>query len=224
MKIVRLVPNFANTDDVLKKYCRKYFKAPCSLELVYLPFVLFRYRIDLTLLFGKKKTEKGLFLVDLLQGIPINIKRNTKFVFKSRDLQEKFRDLIDSNAVENKKTIVVSIEPDEVDQEQVLPIVLDEDTAIKKGKNLLMYDLMKLTGSFRYKSIDIIPEPERKILYYPHWLIYYRDKKNQMRFDVLDGLNGQKEGGQIIRSIKIGLVEKHKTTENSYLEKGVTEN
>ena len=150
MKIVRLVPNFANTDDVLKKYCRKYFKAPCSLELVYLPFVLFRYRIDLTLLFGKKKTEKGLFLVDLLQGIPINIKRNTKFVFKTLDLQEKFRDLIDSNSVENKKTTVVSIEPDEVDQEQVLPIVLDEDTAIKKGKNLLMYDLMKLTGSFRY--------------------------------------------------------------------------
>ncbi|MHC4104077.1 MAG: hypothetical protein ACYSR9_03995, partial [Planctomycetota bacterium] len=221
MKIVRLVPKFANTDDVLKKYCRKYFKAPCSLELVYLPFVLFRYRIDLTLLFGKKKTEKGLFLVDLLQGIPINIKKNTKFVFKTHDLQEKFRDLIDSNSVENKKTTVVSIEPDEVNQEQVLPIVLDEDTAIKKGKNLLMYDLMKLTGSFRYKSIDIIPEPERKILYYPHWLIYYRDKKNQMRFDVLDGLNGQKEGGQIIRSIKIGLVEKHKTTEKSYLEKGV---
>jgi hypothetical protein len=224
MKIVRLVPKFANTDDVLKKYCRKYFKAPCSLELVYLPFVLFRYRIDLTLLFGKKKTERGLFLVDLLQGIPINIKKNTKFIFKTHDLQEKFRDLIDSNSVENKKTTVVSIEPDEVNQEQVLPIVLDEDTAIKKGKNLLMYDLMKLTGSFRYKSIDIIPEPERKILYYPHWLIYYRDKKNQMRFDVLDGLNGQKEGGQIIRSIKIGLVEKHKTTEKSYLEKGVAEN
>jgi hypothetical protein len=224
MKIIRLVPKFANTDDVLKRYCRKYFKAPRSLELVYLPFVLFRYRIDLTLLFGKKKTEKGLFLVDLLQGIPINIKKNTKFVFKTHDLQEKFKDLIDSNSVENKKTTVVSIEPDEVDREQVLPVVLDEEAAIKKGKNLLMYDLMKLTGSFRYKSVDIIPEPERKILYYPHWLIYYRDKKNQMRFDVIDGLNGQKEGGQIIRSIKIGLVEKHKTTEHSYLEKGVSKN
>jgi hypothetical protein len=160
----------------------------------------------------------------LLQGIPINIKRNTKFDFKECGLQEEFKELLGSDLVENKKTTVVSIEPCEVDEEQILPMVLDEETAIKKGKNLLMYDLMKLTGSVRYRRVDIIPEPETKILYYPHWLIYYRDKKNQMRFDVLDAINGQKEGGQIIKSIKIGLVEKHKNMENIYLAEGVNEN
>jgi len=206
MKIVRLVPRLSDADEVLKKYCRKNFKAPCSLELVYLPFV-------------KKKSEKGLFLVDLLQGIPVNIKRNTKFDFRQCDLEAEFKELLSSNSVENKKTIIVSVEPEEVDEQQVLPAVLDEETAIKKGKNLLMYDLMKLTGSLRYRSVDIIPEPETKKLYHPYWLIYFRDKKKQMRFDVLDALSGQKEGGQIIRSIKIGLLKKHEN-----LIKGVSEN
>jgi len=220
MKITRLVPRLSNSDDVIKKYCRKNFKTPCSLELIYLPFVLFRYRIDLTLLFGKKKTEKGLFLVDLLQGIPINIKRNTKFEFKKPDLQEEFKELLGSDSGQNDKNTVL-IESEEVKEEQVLPIVLEEHTAIKRGKNLLMYDIMKLTGSLRYRSIDIIPHPETKVLHYPYWLIYYRDKKNRMRFDVLDALSGQKEGGQIIKSIKIGLVKKT-DSENLYFTEGVS--
>jgi hypothetical protein len=33
---------------------------------------------------------------------------------------------------------------------------------------------------------------------------------------------GQKEGGQITKSVKIGLVEKHKNPENIYLEEGVS--
>lgn len=227
MKVVRLVPRLSNSDDVIKKYCRKNFKAPCSLELIYLPFVLFRYKIDLTLLFGKRKTEKGLFLVDLLQGIPINVKKNTKFELKDSGLQAEFKellglDLIEDGKNDNKNT--VSIESEEVEQEQVLPIVLEEHTAIKRGKNLLMYDIMKLTGGLRYRRIDVIPLPETKTLYYPYWLIYYRDRKNKMQFDVLDGLSGQKEGGQIIKSVKIGLVEKQAHCENPYFAEGVSKN
>jgi len=230
MKIIRLVPRLSDADDVIKRYCRKTFKAPCSLELVYLPFVLFRYRIELTSLFGKRRIEKGIFLADSLQGIPINIKKNTKFVFEDGRLQEEFKGLIGSALIDSSvvikddKTVTVLIEKEQVPAEQVLPKVLDEQASIKKGKNLLMYDIMKLTGSLRYRSVDIVPEPGTKTLYYPYWLIYYRDKKNKMRFDVLDGLSGQKEGGQIIKSVKIGLVEKHKNLENIYLEEGVSRN
>jgi hypothetical protein len=231
MKVVSLVPRFADSDDVLKRYCRKNFKAPCSVELVYVPFVLFRYRIELTSLFGKRKTEKGIFLVDSLQGIPVNIKKNTKFVLRDEGLRRPFDGLLGSSLInptdlikKDDKAITVSIESQDVAEEQVLPEVLDEKAAIKAGKNLLMYDIMKLTGSLRYRRVDVVPEPQTQTLYYPYWLLYYRNKKNQMRFDVLDALTGQKEGGQIIRSIKIGLVEKHKNPQNVNLEKGVSEN
>jgi len=223
MRIVRLVPRLADADYVLKKYCRKSFKAPCSLELVYLPFVLFRYTIELTSLFGKKKTEKGLFLVDLLQGIPINIKRYTGFEFTDSNLQEQFSKLLNWVPIGGKKNIVL-IETEEVEQEQVLPRVLEEQVAIEKGKSLLMYDIMKLAGSLRYRSLDVIPLPGTKTLYYPYWLIYYRNRKGVMQFDVIDGLSGQKEGGQIIESVKIGLVEKQKNSENLHLVKGASEN
>ncbi len=223
MRIVRLVPRFANAEDVLKKYCRKNFKAPCSLELVYLPFVLFRYTIELISLFGKKKTEKGLFLVDLLQGIPINIKKYTGFEFTDSNLQEQFSKLLNWVPIGGKKNIVL-IETEEVEQEQVLPRVLEEQVAIEKGKSLLMYDIMKLAGSLRYRSLDVIPLPGTKTLYYPYWLIYYRNRKGVMQFDVTDGLSGQKEGGQIIKSVKIGLVEKQKNSVNLHLVKGASEN
>ncbi len=230
MKIVRLVPRLSDADDVIKRYCRKTFKAPRSVELVYVPFVLFKYRIELVSLFGKRKTEKGIFLADSLQGIPINIKKNTKFVFEDGRLQEEFKGLIgsalidSSDVIKDGKTITVLVEKEQVPEEQVLPKVLDDQAAVKRGKNLLMYDIMKLTGGLRYRRVDIIPEPETKTLYYPYWLIYYRDKKDRMRFDVLDSLSGQKEGGQIIKSVKIGLFEKHKNPENIYLEEGVSRN
>lgn len=230
MKIVRLVPRLSDADDVIKRYCRKTFKAPCSVELIYVPFVLFRYRIELVSLFGKRKTEKGIFLADSLQGIPINIKNNTKFVFEDGCLQEEFKGLIgsalidSSDVIKDGKIITVLVEKEQIPEEQVLPKVLDDQAAVKRGKNLLMYDIMKLTGGLRYRRVDIIPEPETKTLYYPYWLIYYRDKKDRMRFDVLDSLSGQKEGGQIIKSVKIGLFEKHKNPENIYLEEGVSRN
>lgn len=209
MNILRLVPKFADPDDVIKKYCRKYFKAPCSIELIHLPFVLFKYEINLISILGKSKSEKGLFLVDMLQGIPVNIKKNTKFEFTTPDLEPQFQNILDGLDPNQKYKTSVTIEPKEIDQEQILPKVLTEDEAIKRGKNLLMYDIMKITGSFRYRKIDIVPHLQTKILYYPHWLIYYRNKNNEILFDVIDGLTSQKEGGQIIKSIKTGLVKKH---------------
>ena len=209
MKITRLVPEYADADHVLKRYCRKNFKAPCSLELVYMPFVLFDYKIDTLSLFGKRKSEAGLFLVDLSQGIPINIKKNTFFDFIDADLKKQFCKLTGEDSLKDEKTVIVKIQSEEVDSQQLLPSVIDVQTALEKGRKLLMYDLMKLAGALRYKKVDVVPGLQRKVLYYPHWLIYYRDRKNNMKFDVFDALNGQKEGGQIIRSVKIGLLKKH---------------
>jgi hypothetical protein len=181
--------------------------------------VLFGYKIELTSLFGRKKTEYGLFLADLVQAIPVNIKKDTKFEFRNPELRNEFAKIHSSAATEDKKNTIL-IETEDVEEEQVLPIVLQEQAAIKQGKSLLMYDVMKLAGSLRYRRVDIIPLPGAKTIYYPYWLIYFRDRKGKMQFDVLDGLSGQKEGGQIIKSVKTGLVEKHKISENLHLVKG----
>jgi len=223
MKIVRFVPRFAEADEVLKKYCRKNFKAPCSLELVYLPFVLFRYKIELTSMFGRKKNEYGLLLADLLQAIPVNVRKGTEFEFRNSDLQNEFAELLDSFPAENKKNVIL-VETADVQAGQVLPVVLQEQAAIEAGKSWLKYDIMRLAGSLRYRRLDVTPLPEAKTVYYPYWLIYFRDRKGKMQFDVLDGLSGQKEGGQIIKSVKIGLVEKQKISQNLHSVKGGSEN
>jgi hypothetical protein len=182
-------------------------------------------------MFGRKKNEYGLFLADLVQAIPVNIKKGTKFEFRNPELQNEFAELLDSPATEDKKLArrsfggnIILIETEDVEQEQVLPIVLQEQAAIEAGRSLLKYDVMKLAGGLRYRRLDITPLPEAKTVYYPYWLVYYRDRKGKMQFDVLDGLSGQKEGGQIIKSVKIGLVEKHKISQNLHLVKGGSEN
>ena len=79
MRIIRFARSTELTsDEVLRRFCAKSFKTPDAVELVYLPFVLFRYTIDLVTLFNRKKSAEGVFLADKIQGIPINVKDNTK--------------------------------------------------------------------------------------------------------------------------------------------------
>jgi hypothetical protein len=49
--------------------------------------------------------------------------------------------------------------------------------------------------------------------------VYGKCQYGLWKFDVSDALNGQKEGGQIIKSVKIGLLKKHEN-----LTEGVSEN
>ena len=209
MNIVRLVPGYSNPDDMISRFCAKSFKSPYSVELIYLPFVLFLYKIEMSGFFSAKKNEKGLFMVDLIQGIPVNIKKNTRFKIE-KGLQKDFDIFNELFTIrEDNKTKTISIESKKVEADKVLPTVMDEMTAIKTGKKLLRYDIMRLIGNLRYRRIEIIPNPDTRLLYYPYWLIYYRNRHAQMKFVVLDGLSGQKEGGQIVDSIEIGLVKKH---------------
>lgn len=209
MNILTFAPLSSNPDQAVRKFCSKTLKIPYAAELLYLPYVLFRYKIELTPFFGRKKTEESLFLVDRLQGTPMNIRKKTRFELKG-ELQrefEAFKDLFHPS--KNEKTTAV-IQRKEVKEDHVLPGILEEEEAIKKGKHLLMYDLMRISGNLRYRRMDIAPFPETKIVYYPYWIIYYRNKKEKMEFVVYDGMSGEKEKGQVIESIKLGLVKKQK--------------
>jgi hypothetical protein len=215
MILTRFVPQSPNPENIIQKFCAKSLKIPYATELLYLPFLLFRYRIVLSSFLGKERTEQGLFLADLVQGTPMNIKKNTVFDIAedlSRDFEEFFNLFPQAKNFKNR----VAIQKARIKEEQVLPIVLEEETALVRGKNLLRYDLMRVAGGLRFRKMEIIADSKRKILYYPYWLVYYRDKKDRMRFEVFDGLSGQKERGQIVKSIKIGLVKKGTPSKNSF--------
>ena len=205
MKIVRLVPTVVNSDDAVREFTGRSIKIPYSVELVYLPFLLFKYRINILSFFGREKTDEGLFLVDMLQGMPVNIKRDTKFKI-SPALQEGFSLLVNvSMAGYDVKKNPLAMEECEIEEEKILPAVLGEDEAVKKGIGLMRYDMMRLAGSFRYRKINILPQPCGRMVYYPYWLIYYRTNHGAVKFAVLDALNKRIEGGEVIKSVKIGL-------------------
>lgn len=210
MRILRFVPRFQEPEEMLRKYCARNFKTPHSLELVYLPFVLFRYRIVLRSFKGKEKTARGFFLADLVQGVPINIRRDTwlDVCGEIRETDESWGEF-GGRCAGSKLRIPV----DRLDaaESQILPADLEPESAIQRAKKLLRYDIMRLAGGLRYKDVDIVPEPPVHVLHYPHWLVYVR-KKGDVRMEVLDALTGQKERGQLVDSIKLGLVRKHQTS------------
>ncbi len=209
MKIDILAPRLSEPDEAVRKFCAKNFKTPCSVEMIFLPFVLFTYRISLTRLLGEEKAERGLFLVDLMQGVPINIRKKT-VIEVDQELKEEFGFILSFSVPDNNKRNKVRVERRTVEEKHVMPILLGMDEAIDKGKTLLRYDIMRLAGHLSYRKMSIFPEPKRKVLYYPYWLIYYRNRRGEMRYDVLDALSGQKEGGQIANSIKMGLLKNTK--------------
>jgi len=209
MNIVSFIPAFSDPEDVVRKFCARSFKVPYSLELVYLPFVLFKYHVRLTQFFGKTRIKEGLFLVDMAQGIPVNIKTETFFEVEET-LKKYFGALLPPLQPEDKKKArTVALEGRDVSEEQVLPPILNESEAIGRGKTLLRYDLMRLAGNLRYRMFEIIPSSETKVLYYPYWIVYYRSGQGEMKFGIIDGLSGQKESGEIVTSIKMSLARKH---------------
>jgi len=220
MNILRLVPNLASSDEALRKFCRKNFKTPYSLEMVYLPFVLFRYRIEMTAHSGRTKTERGLFMADLLQGIPVNIRKATRLEVRE-DLRGEFEgwlDLLDPGLNPKNRAAIGAFQAAE---DEVLPAVLDIGSAIQKGKKLLRYDVMRIAGGMRYRGIEIIPEPETKTLHYPYWIIYFKNRKGELTFSVLDGVTGEKESRQVLNSIKLGLVRQRHPAPGAAISTGV---
>jgi hypothetical protein len=119
-----------------------------------------------------------------------------------------------SAAGKKKDEGAIRVGTQEIAATQILPVVLDYEEAIARGKRLLRYDLMRLAGSLRHRKWEMTIHPEMAVVYYPFWLIYYRNRRGEMQLGVVDGLNGRREGGEIAASIKKGLWEKkHGKTE-----------
>jgi hypothetical protein len=148
----------------------------------------------------------GLLCADLLQGLPMAISRATRFAL-GEDLRKELSDFAGHLDPPRPKRHVL-VERREVPDGQVLPGVLDEAAAVERAKAVLRYDLMRLFGGLRFRRIEIAAAAGGKVLYYPFWLVYYRDRRGRMRFDAFDALSGQKEKGEIARSIKLGLLKK----------------
>jgi hypothetical protein len=206
MDIIRFTPSVKTHEDALKVFCSKSIKIPYSTEMVYLPYLLFAYSISQSFITGKKNTSRGLFLVDLVQGLPMNIKNKTMFEI-SPALEKEMKALIGDFPVGQNKKNPLSIDREDIDEEKILPALMDDEEAISKGRKLFMYDVMKFSGSFRKAEITALEE--RKRIYYPYWLIYYKDRKGTTAFSVFDALNRNRESGDLKRSINLALVKKH---------------
>lgn len=219
MNILSFAPLETTPDEIIKKFWFKSFKIPFAVELLYMPYLFFEYRIELTPFFGRPKSEKGFFLVDLLLGTPMNIQKNISFEM-SDDLKKEFEGFGDlfyapKNDRDKKK---VKLQKKEAEESQILPILLKEKDAQEKGKKLLRYDIMRVAGALRYRKMDIVCQPKTIILHYPYWVVYYRDRRKMMRFDAFDGLSGAKERGEIFQCLKLGLTKKGEVRENGQTE------
>ena len=206
MKIIRFTPTVKTQETALKAFCSKSIRIPYSIEMVYLPYLLFAYSIIQSFITGKKNKSRGLFLVDLVQGIPVNIKNKTMFEI-SPALEKEMKTLIGDFPVGQNRKNPLAIDRENIEEDKLMPVLLEEEEAISRGRKLLMYDIMKFSGPFRKSEITALDE--RKQVYYPYWLIYYKDRKGTTDFAVLDALNRNRETGDIKRSISLALVKKH---------------
>lgn len=206
MDILHLSPRSKSPDEVLHRFAAKSLKTPFSVELVYLPFVLFRFRIERTTFSRARTAEEGLFLADLVQGSPMNILKGTAFELEDEAKREldRFHDLM-ASPLRPKRTVTIG--KSDIPEDRIIAAAIRAETAIDTAKKVYRYDLMRVTGGLRFRRMEITVLPPVKTLYYPFWLVYYRDKKSKMRFDVYDGLLNRRERGEIVRSIKLGLIK-----------------
>jgi hypothetical protein len=206
VNVLRFVPVFVDAEDVVHRFGRRSFRAPFSLEMIHVPHVLFRYRVSWTPFFGGIKSAEGLFGADLVQGRPMNIAKSTKFVMED-GLRNELAELV-SLLDPPKPKRTVGIERREIPEEKLLPAVLDEAAAVERARSVFKYDLMRLVGGLRVRSMEIKPLPGARTVYYPYWLLYHKGRDGAMRFDPFDALSGQRERGDTAQTIKIALLKK----------------
>ncbi len=208
MRILLFSPQLATPEQAAQKFCTRTLKIPHSAELLYLPFVLFKYSVAMTRFSGWPKTFEGIFLADLVRGVPMNIRKKTTFRVDPRLQAElaRFTALLAPSGEDHKDA--VTIESRDIPETQVLPAVLERREAMARAKSVYRYDIIRLAGGWRYRRLDIWLHPETKIVHYPFWLVYHRTRRGEMTFGVVDGVNGQKEGGEMAASLKFGLLAK----------------
>jgi hypothetical protein len=208
MNIIRIAPRLTDAEEAVRIFCARTLKLPLAAELVYVPFVLFGYAAELMRFRGEKKILQGLFLADLIQGGPMNVPRGMRFEVGPGLDEELSRLTLQGGGGENNKTAFVRLEIGHVLEKQVLPMLLEREKAMARGKRLLRYDLMRLAGGLRYRKLDVRLLPGAKTVYYPLWLVYYRRRKGEVAFRVIDAVTRRREGGEVARSVAMGLVGK----------------
>ena len=208
MNILRFAPRYSDTGGVVGRFCARSLRVPAAVELVYLPFVMFRYFLETSGRTGKRKAASGFFLADLIQGTPMNVRANTIFLEEGGGGGALASFLPVSDAADGKGEKAIRVGRQEVAADQILPALLDMEEAISRGRRLLRYDLMRLAGGLRYRNWEVVIHPDRTVIYYPFWLIYYRNRRGEMCLSAIDGLNGRRESGEIATSLKKGLLEK----------------
>jgi hypothetical protein len=208
MRIIAFSPRLDTPEEAVQKFCARTLKVPYSVELLYLPFVMFGYSVEMTRYSGRAKTFEGMFLADLVRGVPMNIRKKTAFRV-ARELKTELAGFMRLLAPggEGQKDVVM-IESRDIPNTQVLPAVLEQDEAMARAKNVYRYDIIRLAGGWRFRNLDIRLHPETKVVHYPFWLLYHRTRSGEMTFGVIDGVSGQKEGGELAASIKFALVAK----------------
>ncbi len=208
MKIILFSPRLATPELAAQKFCTRTLKIPHSAELLYLPFVLFKYSVTMTRFSGRQKAFEGIFLADLIRGVPVNIRKKTAFRV-APGLQAEFAPFTALLAPSGEDHVdAVTIESRDIPETRVLSAFLEPHEAMAKAKSVYRYDIIRLAGGWRYRSLDIRLRPETKIVHYPFWLVYHRTRRGEMTFGVVDGVNGQKEGGDLAASLKFGLLAK----------------
>lgn len=208
MNILRFAPRYSDTDGAVGRFCARSLRVPAAAELVYLPFVMFRYFLEISGRTGKRKAATGLFLADLIQGTPMNVRTDTIFSEESGGGGALAAFLPVSDAVDGKGDGGIRVGRQEVAADRILPALLDMEEAISRARRLLRFDLMRLAGGLRYRDWEVVIHPDRAVIHYPYWLIYCRNRRGEMRLSVIDGLNGRRESGEIATSLKKGLLEK----------------
>lgn len=206
MRLVRFAPAFGDADRVIHAFGRRSLKTPMSLEMIHLPYVLFRYGVDWTTLGGSPRTTEGIFSADLAQGVPMNVGRRTR-IDVPEELRGEFAAVLPL-LVPEKSRARVALERVEVRDEAVLPAILDDDEAIARSRDVFKYDLMRLMGGLRFRKIAISPRPDRRRVYYPYWLVYHKDRRGRTGFQTIDGITGEREHGAVVRSIQLALLKK----------------
>ena len=214
MNILRFVPRFSGAAEAVGRACARSFRIPEAAELVFLPFVLFRYSIETEGHGGKRKTESGLVMVDLVQGPPMNIPAGTVFALDEGASADWPFPASSPPPGGKKAWAPVRAGFEDIPSAQVIPALLGSEAAIGKGKKLLRYDLMRLAGGLRYRKWELVIHPGRTVIHYPFWLVYHRDRRRNVRLSVMDGLNGRREGGEVALSIEKGLLEKKYEEQN----------
>lgn len=207
--VICFQPVFHQPEQVIHKFVIRSLKTPQAVELVYLPFYLFIYTVRTLSLLGRQAEFQGIMLVDLVQGEPMAINRQTA-IEGAADILNKFPGFKNVTNIKNRNKInfKATLIQQEVVESHLLPASLQPAQAIDRARNIFKYDLWRLAGGFRFRKVEIIPDFEGLTVYYPIWLVYY-SKKGQMSFKAYDGLTLEKVSGNFLLAIKKALLYKH---------------